>query len=429
MVTRVAKGMQPMSPTDSTLAEANSQLVVLTVRDARGGVQQITLRGRTPSDAVRQVARQGLQVVAIEAAADTVWQSGGSQALARVRTPPGAFPLLWFSQELLALLDAGLNLTESMATMYAKERRPTVKSILQEMLRALRQGRPFSDALACTTWPCPDIYLAAVRASEQTGDLPQTLARYISYQTQLDGVRKKLVSSAIYPVMLLLVGGFVTLFLLGYVVPRFSAVYDSAGRDMPWLSLQLLRFGRVIHAHWAITGGVVLTALGALTLSFTRPSGRDWWALQVTRLPWLRHRVAEFRLARFYRAVSMLLASGISLPKGLGMAADLLSSSQQRQLTLARRAIETGHALSDALMQASLSTPVAESLLKVGERSGQMAEMLERVARFQDDDFARWLDWASKLLEPVLMVTMGLVIGLVVVLLYLPIFDLAGSLQ
>jgi len=407
------------------------QSCALTVRDAQGRVQQVSLRGRTPPDAVRQAAQQGWQVLAMDAAAASasVRVSGGGQALASVRTSSGAFPLLLFSQELLALLDAGLNLTEAMATLSTKERRPAVQGVLQEMLQALRQGKPFSDALASTAWPCPEIYLAAVRASEQTGDLPQTLARYIAYQIQLEGIRKKLVSSAIYPVMLLLVGGFVTLFLLGYVVPRFSAVYDSAGRDMPWMSLQLLRFGRVIHAHWAITGGVVLMGLGALTLSVTRPSGRAWWALQVTRLPWLRHRVAEFRLARFYRAVSMLLASGIAMPKALGMVADLLSPAQQQQLTLARRAIETGHALSDALMQTGLSTPVAESLLKVGERSGQMAEMLERVARFQDDDFARWLDWASKLLEPVLMAAMGLVIGLVVVLLYLPIFDLAGSLQ
>jgi general secretion pathway protein F len=414
-----------MSPSARPDEGAGLLSFALTVRDAQGRVQQVTLRGRVPADAVRLASQQGWQVLSLDDTTSTKAVAMPRPFLTQRRT----FPLLQFSQELLALLDAGLNLAEAMTTLCAKERQSSVRMLLDGILGALRQGKPLSDALSSTPWLCPPIYLAAVRASEQTGDLPQTLARYVAYQTQLEAIRKKLVSSAIYPVMLLMVGGFVTLFLLGYVVPRFSAVYDSAGRDMPWMSMQLLRFGRLIHAHWALTGLMVVAVLLTGVLSVMSLGGRAWWGHQVTRLPWLSQRVSEFRLARFFRAVSMLLASGIALPKALGMVADLLSVAQQRRLTQARRAIETGKSLSEALVQAGLCTPVAESLIKVGERTGQMAEMLERVARFQDEDFARWLDWTSKLLEPVLMTAMGLIIGLVVVLLYMPIFDLAGSLQ
>ena len=146
-------------------------------------------------------------------------------------------------------------------------------------------------------------------------------------------------------------------------------------------------------------------------------------------LPWLAAKAKEFRLARFFRAVSLLLAAGISLPRALGMVSGLLSPSQQPGLARARLAVEQGQSLSEALMGAGLASPVAESLIKVGERSGQLADMLERTARFQDDDFARWVDWASRLLEPLLMALIGLVVGAVVVLMYMPIFDLAGSLQ
>ena len=161
----------------------------------------------------------------------------------------------------------------------------------------------------------------------------------------------------------------------------------------------------------------------------SRPRGRAWLLNQVLRLPWLARRAEEFRLARFYRAVSLLLAAGIALPRSLGMVTGLLSPSQQQRLGGADRRSTRGYSLSAALIGAGLATVVAESLIRVGERSGQLAEMLERTARFQDEDFARWIDWFSRLLEPCSWRVIGLVVGAVVMLMYVPIFDLAGSLQ
>ena len=373
------------------------------------------------AEAVRRAVSRGYRVLSIESL------SGGQiadQAASRAH-----FPLLLFSQELLALLEAGLNLTEALATLHAKEHQPATGKILSEILQSLSEGRSFSDVLAAYPQHFPEVYVATVRASERTGDLPQALARYIAYQVQFDMIRKKLVSAAIYPAMLLLVGGFVTLFLLGYVVPRFSAVYESSGRDMPWLSTVLLAFGKTIYEHWQMALAGFLAAIVTAGWGVLRPQGRNWLLQQVLRLPWLAAKANEFRLARFYRAVSLLLASGIALPRAIGMVSGLLNTGQQAALAICRQDVERGQSLSAALVKAGLATPVAESLIKVGERSGQMAEMLERTARFADDDFGRWVDWASRLLEPVLMTVIGVVIGTVVVLMYLPIFELAGSLQ
>jgi general secretion pathway protein F len=154
-----------------------------------------------------------------------------------------------------------------------------------------------------------------------------------------------------------------------------------------------------------------------------------WLLDHVLRLPLLSQQADAFRLARFYRAVSLLLTAGIPLSRALEMVAGLLNSAQQQALARSRLAIEEGQPLSMALAAQGLSTPVADSLIKVGERSGQMAQMLERTASFADDEFSRWVDWASRLLEPILMTVIGVVIGAVVVLMYLPIFELAGSLQ
>ena len=392
----------------------------LKVQGSDGRLHTLEFKDVTEAEAVRRATSRGFRVLSIVVDKDVGRVTGRGRV---------DFPLVLFSQELLALLDAGLNLTEALVTLHAKERHVMVRAVLADILLQLREGRNFSDVLAVAPQHFPQVYVATVRASERTGDLPQALARYIAYQLQFELLRKKLVSAAIYPVMLLVVGGFVLLFLLGYVVPRFSVVYESSGREMPWVSMLLLSFGKFIYNNWQVALLALIALIISLVWAVSQPAGRVWLLGWVLRFPWLAGKADEFRLARFYRAVSLLLAAGISLPRAMGMVTGLLGPQQQTRLAKLRLAVENGQSLSGALVGADLASPVAESLIKVGERSGQMAEMLERTARFADDDFARWIDWASRLLEPVLMTVIGLVIGTVVVLMYMPIFELAGSLQ
>jgi general secretion pathway protein F len=392
----------------------------LTVQGVDGRAHILEFSDVGEAEALRRAAARGLRVLALEA----VVAGGGG-----VRAAPTRFPLVLFSQELLALLEAGLNLAEALSTLHSKERHAGVRAVLAAVLQALREGRNFSDVLAQAPQHFPDVYVATVRASERSGDLAQALTRYIAYQVQFEGLRKKLVSAAIYPAMLLLVGGFVTLFLLGYVVPRFAVAYESSGRELPWLSAMLLAFGKLVDKNWHAAAAALLAPAAALAWGVGRAGGRAWLAARVLGLPWLAQRADAFRLARFYRALSLLLASGIALPRAMGMVGGLLGPRQQAALASCRLALEQGRSLSAALVDAGLASAVAESLVKVGERSGQMADMLERTARFADDEFSRWVDWASRLLEPVLMVLIGLVVGTVVVLMYMPIFELAGSVQ
>lgn len=402
----------------STLTTQSSAKIRLQVLGAEGFPRSIEFTGLSESEAIRRAVSRGMRVLSIESSASEAAPTRAAQR----------FPLMLFTQELLALLDAGLNLTEALSTLHAKERHASVRATVGELLRVVREGKNFSDVLANMPQHFPVVYVATVRASERTGDLPQALARYIAYQLQFETIRKKLISASIYPAMLLIVGSFITLFLLGYVVPRFSSVYESSGRAMPWLSSVLLVFGKVIYNHWIMAVLGLISGLCLLGWLISRHEGRAWILNQVLRIPWLSARVDEFRLARFYRAVSLLLAAGIALPRAMGMVTGLLGANQRERLALCRQQVEQGQSLSDALLLAGLASPVAESLIKVGERSGQLAEMLERTARFQDEDFARWIDWTSRLLEPVLMLVIGVVIGTVVVLMYMPIFGLTESL-
>ncbi len=397
---------------------ATGVAILLRGQNVHGQDGVLRFEGVSEAEALRLAAVRGFRVASVEA----------EKAARPARSARTHFPLLLFSQELLALLEAGLHLSEALASLQAKESHAGTAAVMAAMLQLLREGRSFSDVLA--HWPqhFPDIFVATVRAAERTGDLAPALARFITYQMQFDQLKKKLVSAAIYPTMLLVVGSFVTLFLLGYVVPRFASVYESAGKDMPWLSSLLLGFGRAVASHWQVALIMAVGSAALLAATVLRPQGRGWLVERILRLPWLATRVRQFRLARFYRALSLLLASGIALPRALRMVDGLLGPQSQAQLDQCLLAVQHGRSLSSALAQAGLLGPVSDSLIQVGERSGQLADMLERAARFSDDQFARWVDWASRLLEPVLMVVIGVVIGGIVVLMYLPIFDLAGSL-
>ncbi|MGX8883341.1 type II secretion system F family protein [Methylovorus sp. SPW-M1] len=339
------------------------------------------------------------------------------------------FPLMLFSQELLALLEAGLNLMEAMEALSEKEQRPQVRDTLRATLRLLNEGQPLSQAMEASPEAFPPLYVAALRASEKTGGMPEALQRYIAYQSQVEEVKKKVISASIYPVMLIIVGGLVVMFLMGFVVPRFAHIYEDMNGDMPFMSQLLLALGGFIETHGMqlLLAGVGLVVAGGYLLSLrsVRAAMMQW----LWRLPTIGERMRIYQLSRFYRSLGMLLIAGIPILSALGMVSGLLAPALRERMLLASEQIRQGQAISTAMEANELSTPVALRMLRVGERSGMMGEMMGRIAAFYDEETARWVDWFTKLFEPLLMLVIGFVIGFVVLMLYMPIFDLAGSIQ
>ncbi len=339
------------------------------------------------------------------------------------------FPLALFSQELLALLEAGLNLVESIETLAEKESRSQVKTALDALLQALYQGQTFSTALEQQPTIFPVLYVATVRASEKTGDLAESLGRYVSYEQQIGLVKKKIISASIYPILLIAVGGLVIFFLLGFVVPKFSQIYEDTGSNLPFLSQLLLQWGVFLENHGKTFLMVLAASLAAIIYALSQASVRKWLMQQFWRIPAIGERLRIFQLARFYRTLGMLLKGGTPIVAALGSVAGLLDVSLKANMQNATLAIQQGQPVSTAMEQAGLTTPVALRMLRVGERGGKIGDMMERVAAFYDEELSRWIEWFTKLFEPLLMLFIGLVIGVVVLLLYMPIFELAGSVQ
>jgi general secretion pathway protein F len=233
----------------------------------------------------------------------------------------------------------------------------------------------------------------------------------------------------IYPSVLMLVGTLVIAFLMFYVVPRFAHVYEDDSGNLPFFSAMLLAAGRGLQRNgWPI--GLALAAvavLGAYGLSL--PRFRAWINERLWRIPAVGERMKIYQLARAYRTVGMLLRAGIPAVRSLDMVRGLLSAQLRPQLARAKQLVEQGQPMSSAMSAAGLATPVASRMMLVGERSGEMGEMMERIARFHDDQIARYVEWFTRAFEPLLMAALGVAVGLVVVLMYMPIFELAGSIR
>ena len=383
------------------------------------GTVSLKVDANSEEEVRQQIAAQGGMVLSIR-------RSLSSWSFNKRST---RFPLVQFSQELLSLLTAGLSLVESIETLADKEHDSGIRKIIQELLSQLYEGVTFSQALGDHPQIFPALYIATIRASERTGDLPEALTRFVNYQTQMELVRKKLIGASIYPVLLLTVGLLVSLFLLVFVVPKFSAIYDDIGSDLPWLSVLLIKWGQFVHERgWELVGIAVLL-ISIIAYTVTRPA---FWAhlmQYLWRIPAIGEHMRVYQLARFYKTLGMLLRGGIPITKALEMVSGLLQSHFRPRVEAAATLIREGNTISSAMEMEGLTTAVGNRMLRVGERTGMMGDMMERIGNFHDEEIARWVEWTTKLIEPLLMAVIGIVIGGIIILMYLPIFELAGSVN
>jgi general secretion pathway protein F len=371
------------------------------------------------ADARRQLEARGLYISAVEPVSRALGRGKGNRHLS----------LVLFSQELLALLSAGLGIVEGLEALLEKESHPGTRGVLERLLGGLRDGKRFSKVLAEQPDLFPPLYIGIVRAAEGTSDLPRSLARFIDYQQRIDLVRGKLISAAIYPVILLMVGAGVSAFLIGYVVPRFAEVYQGAGRDLPWMSKMLLAWGQFAARHGALLAMTAGALLAAAVLGVRHLMKSGGLARLVQRLPGIGERVRIYELSRLYLTLGMLTEGGIVIVQAIETVQGMVSPAVRLRLAAARAAIESGQPLSSAFEAHDLTTPISLRMLRVGERTGDMGPMLTQSAAFYDGEISRWIDRFTRTFEPLLMAAIGLVVGAIVVLLYMPIFDLAGDMS
>lgn len=397
---------------------------VLRVFDTNGSVQTLRIDSDSLTAATALARSRGLRVVSVRA-------DGGRrrQRANRLGIPGARFNVELFARELAALLDAGVGVVDALRTLGGNERREASAQVYRDLLRQLEEGQSLSAALEHASHIFPLVLVACVKASEQTGGLADSLTRYSRNSATLHELRARVVSAAIYPTVLLFVGAAVVLFLLGFVVPRFASLLEHSGRELPLLSRMLMAWGGMVHAHGSgLSVGVAALAV-ATGFALRRPVVRNWIADRMLALPGIGQHFRVFRQSQFYRTTAMLVDGGIPAVKAFDLAQGLVGRADQAALASALQRVRNGAKVSDAFQEAGLANAIAYRLLTVAEKTGGLGPVLDRIAAFQEAQVSRTIDLISRLIEPAMMIFIGVVIGGIVVLMYMPIFEIASSIQ
>lgn len=384
-------------------------------------VETLELEADDASAAQQQAVAQGYLVLASQ----TIFSF---QSLFQSRKP---FPVTLFCRELITLLRAGLNVVEAISALAhrTQDNQTERTNVYKELAVVLQSGLTLSLALEKSRVTFPRVLVASVRASELTGGLLQTLERYVAYADRVEALRKRLTSAAIYPSLVLGVAALVMLFLVGYVVPRFSLIYEDLGRELSLSTRWMVAWGHLVHQYgWLLLMGFFVL-MGAALLLFRHPAWRAHMIRRLLKMRALGSRLEQFQLARMYRTLAMLLEAGVALLPALKLTRSMASEVMVARLEGVILEISEGQPVAAALQRHQLLDSVGWRMLSVGERSGEMGTMFNNVADFYEEDLGTWLDWITRVAEPVLMTVTGLVIGIVVLLMYMPIFELASSLQ
>lgn len=347
----------------------------------------------------------------------------------RARSGRASFPLRLFSKELSVLLAAGIPLLEAIVTLREKEEAAATAEALAAVEAKLSAGESLSTALAVRPDAFDALFVAVISSAERTGQLQEALRAHSDYLAWVETLRDRLVSASVYPLLLVFAGTAVVLFLLVYVVPRFAGLLDGVGGDLPAASRALLALGEWTGAHPWSSAAVALALLCAPWLAWQQPALRERMLALAWSVPLLAARLRLLALARLYRTLSMLLAAGVPAVSALRTARGVIAPHLRAALDAATAGVEQGQRLSDALFAHGLTTPVSVRMLRVGERSGGVGAMLGEAAAFYDEELTRLTELVTRLVSPLLMLLMGGVIGSVVVLMYLPIFQLMESVQ
>ncbi len=370
-----------------------------------------------------ELEEKGLYVLSLQRRGGLTGVSLGSGRRGRVSRQE----FLIFNQELATLLKAGMPLVQSLDILRQRVTNPTFKAVLDAVYEKVKAGTSLSDAFADHGSLFPAVYAASLMAGERSGNLDSVIRRYVAYEKVIGTVRKRTISALIYP--LLLVSMMVVLIgiIVLKVVPSFSDFYGNFDRPLPLSTQVIVGFSNFfVENIWIILA--VMVGGGILgTMWVKQPSQRARVHKLLLELPWAGEAIRKFGTAQLARTLATLLGGGIPLVNAIEISVRSMSNRYlAAQLDVVRRRVQEGQSFGTALREDGSFPDVAIKMVEVGEQTGALQEMLNSLADFYDEEIDTEVSRFITLVEPVLLVIMGVVIAVVVLALYMPLFELSS---
>ena len=380
---------------------------------ASGQVRTVTVDALSDVDVDALVAQKGWTLLAVE--------KGRREGAFR---DADVAPL---AADLARLLRAGLTLPEALETQTFRAG-SNLRGVYQRIHATVSQGKPLSDALTAHGGFSP-VLIAAIRSSERSARVAEALEEYARYDLAIRALRRKAVSAAVYPAAVTSFGLLVCVFLIGYVVPRFAGIFADTAANVSDATRVLLAIGQFINAQPLLSAGGAIVGVIAIAGTLLHGATRRAVVQALRRVGPVRNAVRKFELARIMHAMEMLTRNGFTVIEAMQLSRAMAQDerlSESMNEALAR--IEAGQGVSESWHACGVTDSYARGVLVAGERTGNLSACFAALADVYRNDVETYLERLSRIVEPVLLMAVATVIGLIVVLMYMPIFDLATAL-
>lgn len=397
---------------------------LIKMADERGHVLEQLENGISEQEIRDRFAQQGFLVYSVKGREGLF-----SLQLGRGRKKIRSDEFIIFNQQFLTLIKAGLPILKSLELLAKRQRNAYFKSTLENVLQRVKSGELLSDAFAAQG-TFSKIYTTTVLAGERSGNLEEVLGRFISFQRISLTFRKKLLSSLWYPALLISALAIMLTFLMTYVVPQFADLYKSLNAKLPGITLFMLGIGTGIrNYYYIILASIVAVVVIVMLWVRSQRGARALDALRY-RLPVLGTIWMKYQVAMFSRTLSTLLSGGLPLVPSLETASQSINSFKiAENVGHAAKRVREGRALSSSLEESKFFPDLAIEMVEVGESTGALPAMLNSVAEFFEEDVQNSLTAALQLIEPFILIFMGVTVAFVLISLYLPIFSLGAQMQ
>ncbi len=391
--------------------------------DSRGEIHQQVAEANSERELRDRLSAQGFLIYSIKQRSDAV--SAVTRPRGRQKLDLEKF--LIFNQQFVTLIKAGLPILKSLDLLADRLTDPKLGKHVAAVRDEVRTGTVLSEAFA-KQGIFPPVYVTTVLAGEKSGSLAEVLDRYIAYQRLTLSVRKKVMVSLIYPTVLIILVICLIVFLVTYVVPNFAQLYNSMNAQLPEMTQILIAVGTTARGYVLLMFGLVVAAAVAFRLWIKTESGRAGWDRIKLRTPVLGDVWIKYQVAQFSRVLSTLLVGGIPLIQALETGSQSMGSPLlEKALAAARKSVKEGQTLSSSLIETNIFPGLSTDMIEVGESTGALPQMLNSVAEFFDEDVNTRIGATLALIEPAIMIFMGIFVAFVLLALYLPIFSLADT--
>ena len=341
-----------------------------------------------------------------------------------------ATDLSLLTRQLSALLSAGVQLVDALGTLSEQAARPAIKKMLSQVRERVREGSSLADALSAHRETFSDLYIGMVRAGEAAAALEAVLDRLAEYSERQSEFVSKVRGALTYPIIMMCVGTAIMGFLVTYVVPQVATIFKESNQALPFATLMLIGVSNLVVNYWFVLLFALMAIGAGVAFGISTPRGRRFYDRMVLKTPYIGSTVVRIICARFARTLGTLLSSGVQLLPALDAVKGVVTNGLLREaVETSRESIRQGQGMGETLKQSGLFPPLLVEMVKVGERSGELERMLDRVADTYEHEVSHSLSQMTTILEPVMTLGMAAMIVFMMMAVLMPIFQLNQLMQ